>query len=106
MVERFRSHKQFEGRVDYFTHQSESCQGPMKFTVFLPQAALGPHPKKMPALYWLSGLTCTEETFMCEGGGPQAFAARHGVILVAPDTSPRGTGIAGEGDSYDLGSGA
>lgn len=105
-LERFRSARQFDGRVDYYKHDSTSCQGPMKFTIFLPPAALESSAKKMPAIYWLSGLTCTEETFMAEGGGPAAYAKKHGVILVAPDTSPRDTGTPGEDDSYDLGTGA
>jgi S-formylglutathione hydrolase len=78
----------------------------MKFTVYLPPQALKQGPTKLPTLYWLSGLTCTEETFMTEGGAAQAYAKKHGIILVAPDTSPRDTGIPGEDDSYDLGSGA
>jgi S-formylglutathione hydrolase len=105
-IEQTRSHKNFEGLTRYYTHESRSCQAPMKFTVYVPPQALAPGAVKLPALYWLSGLTCTEETFMAEGGAPQAYAKKHGVILVAPDTSPRATGIPGEDDSYDLGSGA
>ena len=56
-------------------------------------------------LYWLSGLTCTDENFSTKGGA-FGFAAKEGVALVMPDTSPRGAGVAGEDDSYDLGSGA
>lgn len=74
----------------------------MNFTVYLPPQA---ETKKLPVLYWLSGLTCTEETFMLEGGA-QAYAKENGIILVAPDTSPRNTGIPGENESYDLGVGA
>lgn len=105
-LELTRSHKQFDGTVYYYSHPSKSCQGPMKFTIYLPPQALGSDLKKFPVLYWLSGLTCTEETFMAEGGAPQAFAKKYGIILVAPDTSPRNTGIVGEKESYDLGSGA
>lgn len=105
-IEKTRSHKQFDGYTNYYSHQSKSCNGTMKFTVYLPPEALASESKDFPALYWLSGLTCTEETFMAEGGAPQAYAKKHGIILVAPDTSPRNTGISGEDDSYDLGSGA
>ncbi len=105
-LEKTRSHRQFDGQLNYYTHESRTCSGPMKFTVYLPPEALGKNARKLPALYWLSGLTCTEETFMAEGGAPQAYAKKHGVILVAPDTSPRGTRIQGEDDRYDLGSGA
>jgi S-formylglutathione hydrolase len=78
----------------------------MKFTIYLPSQALQAGSKKFPVVYWLSGLTCTEETFMTEGGGAQAYAKEHGLILVAPDTSPRDTGTPGEDESYDLGTGA
>jgi S-formylglutathione hydrolase len=75
----------------------------MGFAAYVPpQAEAG---RKLPVLYWLSGLTCTPEIFMTEAQA-QGVAARHGVILVAPDTSPRETGIPGEAESYDLGTGA
>jgi S-formylglutathione hydrolase len=105
-LELSRSHRQFDGYTRYYSHVSKACSGPMKFTVYLPPQALKDDGRKFPVLYWLSGLTCTEETFMTEGGAAQAFAKKHDLILVAPDTSPRGTGIVGEDDSYDLGSGA
>ena len=66
-----------------------------------PQINDGP----VPVLTWLSGLTCTHENFITKAGA-QKFAAEHGIMLVAPDTSPRGLGIQGEEDSYDLGTGA
>ena len=106
ILEKTRSHKQFDGYTNYYSHTSQVCNGTMKFTVYLPPGALAPGSRKFPVLYWLSGLTCTEETFMTEGGGAQAYAKKHEIILVAPDTSPRATGIPGEDDSYDLGSGA
>jgi S-formylglutathione hydrolase len=105
-LEMFRSHRAFDGLVNYYSHASAACGGTMKFTVYLPPEALSPGGRKFPVLYWLSGLTCTEETLMAEGGAPQAYATKHGVILVAPDTSPRDTGIERENESYDLGSGA
>jgi len=60
---------------------------------------------RIPALYWLSGLTCTDENFLTKAGA-QGRAAELGMALVMPDTSPRGAGIAGEDDDYDFGSGA
>ncbi len=92
----------FGGRVGFYQHESDCCQGPMRFSVYVPpQAQLGP----VPVLYFLSGLTCTEENFM-QKAGAQQWAAQAGLMLVAPDTSPRGTGIAGEDASWDLGTGA
>lgn len=74
----------------------------MRFAVYTPpQAADGP----VPVLYYLAGLTCTEETFMIKGGA-QRLAAEHGLMLVAPDTSPRDTNVPGEDDDWDFGTGA
>lgn len=74
----------------------------MKFAVYLPSQS---EKSSVPVIYWLSGLTCTEANFS-EKAGAQKYAAEHGVILVIPDTSPRGLNIPGENDSYDFGSGA
>ena len=74
----------------------------MRLGVYLPEPALRGH--KCPVLYWLSGLTCTEQNFITKAG-VQAHAARHGFIVVAPDTSPRGEAVANN-DAYDLGQGA
>ena len=74
----------------------------MKLGVYLPPAAL--KGEKCPVLYWLSGLTCTEQNFITKAGAQQ-YAAQHGLIVVAPDTSPRGEGIAND-PAYDLGQGA
>ncbi len=74
----------------------------MSFAIYLPPQA---KQSKVPVLYFLSGLTCTEENFMIKSGA-QKYAAEHGLALVTMDTSPRGLGIAGEDDSYDFGSGA
>ena len=101
-LELTKSHKQFNGYNRYFSHFSEVCQSQMNFAVFLPPAA---EKKKLPVLYYLSGLTCSEEIFMTEAQA-QAHAAKHELIIVVPDTSPRNTGIVGEADSYDIGSGA
>ena len=92
----------FGGTVNFYTHHSHTCNGEMRFSVYLPPQAKS---DKVPVLYFLSGLTCTEENFMAKAGA-QPFAAKYGLMLVAPDTSPRNTGIAGEEDNWDFGSGA
>jgi S-formylglutathione hydrolase len=95
-------HKSYGGKLGYYSHQSSACNSEMKFAVYQPpQAEYQP----VPILYFLSGLTCTEENFMAKAGAQQ-FAAKYGLMLVAPDTSPRHTGIPGEDDNWDLGSGA
>lgn len=85
-----------------FQHHAESLQCDMVFGVFLPpQAETGP----VPVLYWLSGLTCTDENFAHKAGA-QRLAAELGMAIVCPDTSPRGTDLPGEHDDWDFGSGA
>jgi S-formylglutathione hydrolase len=92
----------FGGVQGVYRHASTSCAGPMRFSVFQPpQAAHG----KVPVLYCLAGLTCTEETFPIKAGA-QRVAASLGLMLVSPDTSPRNTGIAGEADDWEFGAGA
>jgi S-formylglutathione hydrolase len=92
----------FGGTVGYYRHASRACGLPMRFGVFRPpQAARGP----VPVLYYLAGLTCTEETFLTKAGA-QRLAAELGLLLVAPDTSPRGAGAPGEDDAWDFGTGA
>jgi S-formylglutathione hydrolase len=92
----------FEGRQLTFKHRSDVCDCTMRFAAFLPPAAeLGP----VPALYWLSGLTCTEENFSIKSGA-QRCAAELGIALIIPDTSPRGVNIPGENDRMDVGTGA
>ncbi|TPQ37967.1 MULTISPECIES: S-formylglutathione hydrolase [Cupriavidus] len=87
----------------FYRHYSAVIGLPMRFSVFLPpQAQDG---TKVPVLFYLAGLTCTEETFMIKAGA-QRFAAEHGLMLVAPDTSPRGAGVPGEADVFDFGVGA
>ena len=99
LIKRHRSHG---GSVEFYRHDSRACAAPMRFSVYRPpQADAGP----VPVLYWLSGLTCTEENFMAKAGA-QRYAAEHGVFIVAPDTSPRDLGLPGETDSYDFGAGA
>lgn len=102
MLELISEHACFGGTQQFYRHQSKEIGLPMRFSVFLPpQAQTG----KLPALFYLAGLTCTEETFMIKAGA-QRVAAELGVILIAPDTSPRGAGIAGENDNWDFGVGA
>lgn len=93
----------FEGWLEVYKHDSTACKSPMTFAIYLPpQVKSG---KRLPALYWLSGLTCTHENFIIKAGA-QRYAAEHGLILVVPDTSPRNTGIPGEKDNEHLGEGA
>ena len=94
--------KCFGGTVGSYSHHSETCNGEMRFAVYQPPQATS---KPVPVLYFLSGLTCTEENFMAKAGA-QCFAAEYGLMLVVPDTSPRNTGIEGESDDWDFGSGA
>jgi S-formylglutathione hydrolase len=95
-------YKCFDGIVGFYSHHSEFCDSEMKFAVYLPPQAKS---EPVPVLYFLSGLTCTEENFMIKAG-VQRLAAEYGLMLVAPDTSPRNTGIPGEDDDWDFGSGA
>lgn len=91
----------FGGTQGVYTHASEVCGGDMTFAVYMPpQAKDGP----VPVLWYLSGLTCTHENAMTKAGA-QGWAAREGIALVFPDTSPRGEGVAND-DAYDLGQGA
>lgn len=92
----------FGGRQQTWQHAAESTGTPMKFGVYLPPQA---ETQTCPVVYWLSGLTCTEDNFITKAGA-QRYAAELGLILVAPDTSPRGTDLPGEHDSWDFGSGA
>ncbi len=95
-------HKCFGGVQGYYSHASQETGLDMKFSVFQPpQAQSG----KVPVLYYLAGLTCNEETFAIKSGA-QRVAAQLGLMLVAPDTSPRGANVAGETDSWDFGVGA
>ena len=100
-MERIEHRASFGGWQDVYRHRSEVLGCDMTVGVYFPpQAADGP----CPVLYWLSGLTCTEQNFITKAGA-QRYAAEHGIILVAPDTSPRGDDVA-DGEGYDLGKGA
>ncbi|QTN46285.1 S-formylglutathione hydrolase [Ectopseudomonas mendocina] len=98
------SNKSFGGWHKRYKHRSSSLNCDMVFAVYLPpQAEQG---AKLPVLYWLSGLTCTDENFM-QKAGAQRMAAELGLIIVAPDTSPRGQGVADDAHgAYDFGFGA
>lgn len=99
MLEILEDHKCFGGSLKVCRHVSAATGTPMRFSVFTPAGA-GP----FPVVTWLSGLTCTEENFTTKAGAYGAAAAL-GLMVVAPDTSPRGEGVA-DADSYDLGQGA
>ena len=92
----------FGGTQTRYQHQSEVTGTPMHFSVYLPpQASDGP----LPSLTFLSGLTCSDQNFITKAGA-QRYAAELGIIIIAPDTSPRGLSLPGEHDDYDFGSGA
>ncbi len=92
----------FGGTIGFYSHVSVETGTEMRFSVFLPPRAQA---RPRPALYFLAGLTCTEETFVIKAGALRR-AADLGLILVAPDTSPRGLGLPGEDDDWDFGTGA
>ncbi|MEH2201517.1 S-formylglutathione hydrolase [Nostoc sp.] len=95
-------YKSFGGKLGFYSHLSSSCNGEMRFAIYQPPQATQ---KPVPILYFLSGLTCTEENFMVKAGALR-YAAEYGLMLVVPDTSPRNSGIAGEDDDWDFGTGA
>ncbi|GAB2518385.1 S-formylglutathione hydrolase [Lysobacter humi (ex Lee et al. 2017)] len=100
-MRRIERHASFGGFQDVYELDSQTLGTTTRVGVYLPpQALTGP----CPVLYWLSGLTCTEQNFITKAGA-QKCAAHHGLILVAPDTSPRGPGVP-DADGYDLGIGA
>ncbi|AQH00131.1 S-formylglutathione hydrolase [Burkholderia sp. KK1] len=102
MLELVEEHRCFGGVQRIYRHDSKTIGLPMRFSVFLPAGAAS---GKVPALFYLAGLTCTEETFPIKAGA-QRYAAEHGIALIAPDTSPRGAEIPGEKDAWDFGVGA
>ena len=101
-MERIEQHACFGGMQEVWKHHSPTLSCEMKFGIFLPSAALRGQP--CPVLYWLSGLTCTEQNFITKAGA-QRYAEEHGIIIVSPDTSPRGEDVAND-PGYDLGLGA
>lgn len=94
--------KSFGGLIKRYQHYSRSLDCKMIFAIYLPPQIEN---KSVPLLWWLSGLTCTDENFM-QKAGAQRIAAELGIAIICPDTSPRGVGLPGEDDSYDFGSGA
>lgn len=106
-LELLSEHRCFGGVQRFYKHDSSTIGLPMRFSVFIPDTATAGTAKagRIPVLFYLAGLTCTEETFMIKGGA-QRLAAQHGIMLVAPDTSPRGAGVPGEDDGWDMGTGA
>lgn len=104
-MKRIEQHACFGGRQEVWSHRSATLGCDMKFAIYLPPQTASQGPRgRVPVLYWLSGLTCTEQNFITKAGA-QRYAAEHGVALVAPDTSPRGEGVPND-DAYDLGQGA
>lgn len=95
-------YKSFGGYTEFYSHASTSTNTTMKFSVFRPPQA---EKKKVPVLYWLSGLTCTDENFMIKAGA-QRVASELGLMIVCSDTSPRGANIEGEDKDWDFGTGA
>ncbi len=101
-IENLSQNKVFGGWHKQYRHQSQTLGCAMRFAIFLPPGASQDEP--VPVLYWLSGLTCSDENFMQKAGAFRR-AAELGIAIVAPDTSPRGEGVADD-DGYDLGQGA
>ena len=102
-LEKIGANHSFGGQQLRYKHQSAVLNCEMTFSIYLPpQAEQGP----VPVLYWLSGLTCTDENFV-QKAGAQQHAAKHGIAIVCPDTSPRGEGVADDPEgAYDMGLGA
>ncbi|WP_249939364.1 alpha/beta hydrolase-fold protein, partial [Escherichia coli] len=100
-MELIEKHASFGGWQNVYRHYSQSLKCEMNVGVYLPPKAAN---EKLPVLYWLSGLTCNEQNFITKSG-MQRYAAEHNIIVVAPDTSPRGSHVA-DADRYDLGQGA
>jgi S-formylglutathione hydrolase len=101
-LELISEHACFGGVQRFYRHHSPAIGLPMRFAVFIPATPAG---SRVPALFYLAGLTCNEETFMTKAGA-QRYAADAGIMLIAPDTSPRGAGVPGEADDWEVGAGA
>jgi S-formylglutathione hydrolase len=100
LMETLSEQRAFGGVQGFYSHKSEQCAGTMKFSVYVP-----PNAKSCAHLYYLAGLTCSEETFAAKAGA-QRLAAELGLILIACDTSPRAFRAAGDDASWDFGIGA
>lgn len=101
-MKKIESVKEFGGWLNRYEHQSETCHCTMTFSVYLPPQA---ETENVPVVYWLSGLTCTDDNVRTKAGA-QRYAAELGLALIMPDTSPRGEDVADEPERYDLGKGA
>ena len=99
MLTLVKSHKTFGGRTEFWVHASKYTQTEMKFSTFIPEGNIA------GCLVWLSGLSCTEENFIIKAGA-QKFLAEKKLMIICPDTSPRGLNLQDEHTSYDFGSGA
>ena len=102
-MQQLAENKCFDGRQLRYSHASKVLGCDMNFSIFLPPQA---RDGKVPVVYWLSGLTCTDENFVTKAGA-QRYAAELGLAIVAPDTSPRGEGVPDDAEGgYDFGLGA
>jgi len=101
-MKQIESIKESGGYLNRYTHESSSCQCNMTFSVFLPSRSIN---NKVPALYWLSGLTCTDDNARTKAG-MQRYAEEQGIAIIFPDTSPRGSDVPDDAERYDLGQGA
>jgi len=101
-MKQIESIKEFGGWLNRYRHESTACNCTMTFSVYLPPKA---QTDRVPAVYWLSGLTCTDDNVRTKAGA-QRYASELGIALVMPDTSPRGAEVANEPGRYDLGKGA
>lgn len=97
--------KIFGGTLRRIQHDSTATSGKMTFAIFTPKTSIPPR-EGFPALWWLSGLTCTDENFSTKATPAFATAAAEGIAIVMPDTSPRGANVAGEDENWDFGTGA
>lgn len=98
-MNKLKSHKSFNGQTEFWSHESSVTKTEMKFSTFIPDGEVD------GCIIWLSGLTCTEENFITKAGAQKALGKRN-LMVICPDTSPRGINIPGADDSYDFGSGA
>ncbi len=101
-MQRIERIKEFGGWLERWQHASASCNCEMTFSVYLPPQTAS---EKLPVVYWLSGLTCTDDNVRVKAGA-QRYCAELGLILVMPDTSPRGEAVPDVPERYDLGKGA
>lgn len=98
-MNKLKSHKTFGGVTEFWSHESQMTGTTMKFSTFIPDGDV------RGCIIWLSGLTCTEENFITKAGA-QKYLSEHNLMVICPDTSPRGLNLPNEHDSYDFGSGA